>query len=67
MENARQKLQKKHLDFIVLNSLKDKGAGFKHNTNKITILDKHNKIQKFELKSKLEVAKDIIEKVVSML
>lgn len=65
--NARQKLQKKHLDFIVLNSLKDKGAGFKHNTNKITILDKHNKIQEFELKSKLEVAKDIIEKIVSML
>ena len=58
-ENALKKLKAKNLDFIVLNSLKDKGAGFAHDTNKITILDKYNKTRKFELKSKLEVAEDI--------
>ena len=46
-----------------MNSLKDKGAGFKHDTNKITIIDKNNKIEKFELKTKDEVAKDIIKKI----
>ncbi|MGB1242667.1 MAG: bifunctional phosphopantothenoylcysteine decarboxylase/phosphopantothenate--cysteine ligase CoaBC [Chitinophagales bacterium] len=65
-ENAQRKLQKKNLDFIVLNSLRDKGAGFKLDTNKITILDKHNKLQKFELKSKREAAEDIIQKVLEM-
>lgn len=58
-ENALKKLKAKNLDFIVLNSLQDQGAGFAHNTNKITILDKDNKISKFELKTKTEVAKDI--------
>ena len=58
-KNALKKLEAKNLDFIVLNSLQDKGAGFAHDTNKITILDKHNKTRKFELKSKQEVAKDI--------
>lgn len=60
LENAKKKLVSKNLDFIVLNSLQDKGAGFKHDTNKITIVDKSNKITKFELKSKAEVAKDIV-------
>jgi len=58
-ENALKKLKAKNLNFIVLNSLQDKGAGFAFDTNKITILDNNNKIAKFELKSKLEVAKDI--------
>jgi len=58
-ENAVKKLKTKNLDFIVLNSLKDKGAGFALDTNKVTILDKYNKIHKFELKSKVKVAKDI--------
>lgn len=66
LENAKSKLKNKNLDFIVLNSLKDKGAGFGHSTNKITIIDKRNKITKFELKSKEEVAKDIIGMVVNM-
>lgn len=61
LEHAKGKLEKKNLDFIVLNSLQDKGAGFKHNTNKITILDKYNKITKFELKDKSLVAQDILE------
>ncbi|MBK8488440.1 MAG: bifunctional phosphopantothenoylcysteine decarboxylase/phosphopantothenate--cysteine ligase CoaBC [Chitinophagales bacterium] len=57
--NAQKKLQQKNLDIIVLNILSDAGAGFGHDTNKITILDKHNNISTFELKTKIEVAKDI--------
>lgn len=59
-ENAFKKLKSKNADCIVLNSLQDKGAGFQHDTNKITIIDKYNKITKFELKPKNEVAADII-------
>jgi phosphopantothenoylcysteine decarboxylase / phosphopantothenate---cysteine ligase len=59
-ENAKGKIQRKNLDFIVLNSLQDKGAGFAGNSNKITIIDRKNKISKFELKPKLEVAEDIL-------
>jgi phosphopantothenoylcysteine decarboxylase / phosphopantothenate---cysteine ligase len=58
--NALKKLKEKNADFIILNSLQDKGAGFQHDTNKITILDKYNKTTKFELKSKREVAIDIV-------
>ena len=50
---------------IVLNSLNDKGAGFGHDTNKITIIGKDNKIEEFELKDKSEVAKDIISKIIA--
>ncbi len=60
-ENAKQKLIKKNLDFIVLNSLNDSGAGFAYSTNKITILDKDNKSISFQLKSKKEVAEDILD------
>jgi len=63
VENAKLKIKKKNLDFIVLNSLNDKGAGFKHDTNKITLIDNQNKIEKFELKSKQEVAIDIVNKI----
>lgn len=59
LAHAQEKLIKKNLDFIVLNSLQDKGAGFQYATNKISILDKYNKITKFELKDKTEVAVDI--------
>ncbi|MCY1719305.1 bifunctional phosphopantothenoylcysteine decarboxylase/phosphopantothenate--cysteine ligase CoaBC [Prolixibacteraceae bacterium Z1-6] len=64
LENAQKKLLKKNLDLIVLNSLNDKGAGFGVDTNKITIIDRNNNQQNFELKSKEEVAKDIIDKIV---
>ena len=67
LENAREKLLRKNLDIIVLNSLKEKGAGFGYDTNKITIIDKYNNIDKFELKSKEEAAKDILNKIVSMI
>jgi phosphopantothenoylcysteine decarboxylase/phosphopantothenate--cysteine ligase len=66
-ENAIDKLKRKNLDFIVLNSLNDKGAGFKTDTNKITIID--NQLQKttFELKDKDDVAKDICNKVAELI
>ncbi|MBN2683306.1 MAG: bifunctional phosphopantothenoylcysteine decarboxylase/phosphopantothenate--cysteine ligase CoaBC [Bacteroidales bacterium] len=65
-ENAFSKLTRKNLDFIVLNSLNDKGAGFGFDTNKITIIDKNNKIDEFELKHKREVANDIINKITEL-
>jgi phosphopantothenoylcysteine decarboxylase/phosphopantothenate--cysteine ligase len=67
MENARKKLETKNLDLIVLNSLSEEGAGFEHDTNRIAIIDRNNNIDKFELKSKEEVARDILDKIVSML
>jgi len=59
-ENAKGKLTKKNLDMIVLNSLRDEGAGFKNDTNKIKIFTKNEKIE-FDLKSKENVAKDILD------
>lgn len=67
IENAESKLTKKNLDFIVLNSLKDKGAGFSGDTNKITILEKGNKPLSFGLKSKSDVANDILNHLKGML
>jgi len=66
LENAQKKIQKKNLDFIVLNSLKDKGAGFGHDTNKISIIDANNKKSEFELKSKKEVSLDIVNKIIEL-
>jgi phosphopantothenoylcysteine decarboxylase/phosphopantothenate--cysteine ligase len=67
LEYAKKKMKKKSFDFIVLNSLKDKGAGFAHDTNKVTIIHSDNKIKKYELKSKLDVAHDIIKEIVTIL
>jgi phosphopantothenoylcysteine decarboxylase/phosphopantothenate--cysteine ligase len=67
MENASAKLKRKNLDIIILNSLKDEGAGFGYDTNRITIIDRYNIIDKFELKSKEEAARDILDKIVSMI
>lgn len=63
--NAKLKLEKKNLDFIVLNSLNDKGAGFQYDTNKITVINKFGECKKFELKSKTEVAKDIVNELIA--
>ncbi len=63
-ENAKLKLKKKNLDLIVLNSLRDKGAGFQTDTNKITLIDKDNKTFAFPVKPKKEVAKDILEYII---
>ncbi len=60
-ENAWIKLNRKNLDFIVLNSLQDKGAGFKCDTNKITIIEKSGNKLVFETKAKKEVAADIVD------
>ena len=67
LENAREKLVRKNLDLIVLNSLAEHGAGFEYSTNKITLIDRNNNIDKFDVKSKDEVAKDILDKIVSMI
>jgi len=67
LENAKGKLERKNFDFIVLNSLRDKGAGFAVDTNKITIVRKDNKIKKFELKSKKQVAVDIVNEIVDLI
>ena len=65
LENAKGKLQRKHLDGIVLNSLKDDGAGFGGTTNKITFIDKNLEIKTFGLKTKPEVASDIWDEIIS--
>lgn len=65
-ENAIGKLQRKNLDFIVLNSLNDNGAGFRTDTNKITIIDKDLNKTPFGLKNKIEVAKDICDKILEI-
>lgn len=66
LPHAQEKLRRKNLDFIVLNSLQDKGAGFQHDTNKVTIVTPTTQIP-YPLKSKKEVACDIINHLVSIL
>jgi len=61
LQHAIKKLNKKNFDFIVLNSLRDKGSGFMGDTNKITIISRDNKIAAFELKSKKDAALDIVQ------
>ncbi|MAP81004.1 MAG: bifunctional phosphopantothenoylcysteine decarboxylase/phosphopantothenate--cysteine ligase CoaBC [Aequorivita sp.] len=63
-ENAKLKLKKKNLDLIVLNSLRDKGAGFKQDTNKVTLISKDNKMFPFSVKPKTEVANDILKFII---
>jgi len=65
LQNAYLKLTKKNLDFIVLNSMNDAGAGFGVDSNKITIIDRDNKPTFFELKSKKDVATDIVDRIIS--
>ena len=66
-ENAKTKLHSKNLDLIVLNSLKDKGAGFGFETNKVSIIDKENKVINFPLKSKELVSYDIFNIIIEKL
>ena len=63
MDHAQEKLGKKNLDFIVLNSVNDKGAVFQYDTNKVTIIDNSGNVTKFGLKPKTEVARDIADYV----
>lgn len=62
-ENAKGKLERKNFDFVVLNSLQDSGAGFRYDTNKIKIIDRAGNVYDFDLKTKKEVAHDILETV----
>jgi phosphopantothenoylcysteine decarboxylase/phosphopantothenate--cysteine ligase len=61
LEYAIDKMQRKNLDYIILNSLNDAGAGFAHDTNKISVIDTNKTVSHFTLKSKDEVAQDILE------
>ena len=63
LANAQTKLEKKNFDFIVLNSLQDAGAGFGHDTNKITLVRRNGEQKAFPLKSKKEAARDIVEEI----
>jgi phosphopantothenoylcysteine decarboxylase/phosphopantothenate--cysteine ligase len=67
LENAIDKLKRKNLDLIVLNSLRDEGAGFGSDLNKVTIIEKNNNITPYSLKPKHEVAADIVNKISSIL
>ena len=62
-QNAEGKLERKNFDFIVLNSLNDAGAGFRHDTNKISIIDRKGRTD-YPLKPKTEVAQDIVDRLV---
>ncbi|PKB43997.1 phosphopantothenoylcysteine decarboxylase/phosphopantothenate--cysteine ligase [Cellulophaga sp. RHA19] len=64
VENATKKLKKKNLDIIILNSLNDTGAGFGKSTNKISIIDKKLNIKTFKLKTKADVALDIVNEII---
>ena len=66
LANARKKLEKKNLDFIVMNSLQDEGAGFRVDTNKVTIIDRYG-LTAYDTKSKREVAEDIVERIIDPL
>jgi phosphopantothenoylcysteine decarboxylase / phosphopantothenate---cysteine ligase len=65
-ENAQKKLTEKNADMIVLNSLNDEGAGFKKDTNKITLLKKTGEVKSFDTKSKEHVAKDIVDSIIEL-
>lgn len=66
VENAKKKLNTKNLDFIVLNSLRTKGAGFGGHTNQVVFIDRNMDVTRFPLKSKQEVARDIVNKILSL-
>jgi len=67
LQHAQRKVESKNLDFIVLNILGEQGAAFGHQTNKVTFIERNGQIQRYDIKSKQEVAKDIINKVCSLL
>ena len=67
LDNAKRKLIKKNLDLIVLNSLNDQGAGFRLDTNKVTLITRDNKVIPFGVKPKKEVANDLIQHIIEQL
>jgi phosphopantothenoylcysteine decarboxylase/phosphopantothenate--cysteine ligase len=67
LENAKAKLKAKNLNLIVLNSLNDSGAGFKTDTNKVTFIDDKGSVNEFQLKTKAEVAKDLLDVIIKQI
>ena len=67
IKNAKKKIKNKNLDFIVLNSLNEDGAGFGYDTNKISIIDNQDNITRFNIKAKKDVAVDIVEALIRRL
>ena len=67
LENAKGKLKSKNLNLIVLNSLNDKGAGFKSDTNKVTFIDDEETVTEYQLKSKADVASDLLNKILQQI
>ncbi len=67
LEHAKEKLERKNFDMIVMNSIRDEGAGFGYDTNKITVIHRDGAVKKFDLKSKDDVAKDIINEIYDLL
>jgi phosphopantothenoylcysteine decarboxylase / phosphopantothenate---cysteine ligase len=67
LENAKDKLKRKNLNLIVLNSLNDAGAGFKSPTNKVTFIDDKNQVTEYQLKPKAEVAKDLLSEIIKQI
>ena len=65
--HALDKLRRKNFDLVVLNSLRDAGAGFRHDTNKVTLLEADGRVTTFELKPKADVARDIVRTVLARL
>ncbi len=67
LEHAQEKMRRKNMDLMVLNSLQDKGAGFGTDTNKVTMIDRTGKVDKYELKPKTQVAADLVQRVINMM
>ena len=67
LSNAINKLEKKNLDLIVLNSLNDEGAGFGYDTNKITVVDCSGNVTPYKLKKKNEVADDVFKHIIELM
>ena len=67
LSHAKNKLEKKNLDLIVLNSLNDEGAGFGYDTNKITVIDYAGKVTPYKLKKKDEVAYDVFKHIIELM
>lgn len=66
-QNAQSKLKKKNLDLVVLNSMRDEGAGFGTDTNRVTMIDRSGNAEKFELKPKSQVASDLVRRVIKLI
>ena len=65
-EHARRKLEKKNMDLVVLNSMRDAGAGFETDTNRVTMVDRLGNVDRYELKPKAQVASDLVQRVIKM-